>query len=88
MKVTAQLIIMWSGAALLAVGIILIIPQFYIEMTIYSQLKSAGLSSFDASKGIHLDTHYVGVMILAIGATLEIVGYVSTLPWKQEKNSI
>jgi hypothetical protein len=81
-----QLIIMVSGAVLIVLGIALVIPQFYIEMQIYAQLKSIGASGFDASKGIHISTSYVGVMVLGTGATLEIVGYVSGI-WKHRKNS-
>ena len=83
----AQLIIMISGAVLLTVGIIMIIPQFCIEMWIYYKSATISPSQFDASKGIKLGTQYVGVMVLAIGATLEIVGYVSTLPWRDRKHS-
>ena len=82
-----QLIIMISGVALLVVGIGLIIPQFIVEMLIYRQSKIIDLSTINASRGITLGTHYVGVMVVAIGATLEIIGYISTLPWKNGKNS-
>jgi uncharacterized membrane protein len=86
-KDISQLIIMTSGAVLIVVGIGLIIPQFYIEMSIYAQIKSIGPSGFDASRGLHISTSYVGVMVLGLGAVLEIIGYISVVPWKENKNS-
>jgi hypothetical protein len=56
-------------------------------MSLYSNLKTVNPSGFDASKGIHFNTSYVGVMVLGIGATLEIIGYISTLPWRTSNNS-
>jgi hypothetical protein len=77
---------MISGAVLLVAGIALIIPQFYIEMLTFSQLKPVDRSTLDASKGLSFTTSYVGVMVLGIGPFLEIVGYISTVPWRQNKN--
>ena len=64
---SAQLIIMWSGAALIAAGILMIIPQLYFEILLMQKLVHPNTSGaeFEASKGLKVSTSYVGVMTIA-----------------------
>jgi hypothetical protein len=86
-QIIPQLIVIVSGAVLLAVGIGLIIPQYQIEMSIYkSKEQPVNTSAINPPKregDIPVNTSYVGVMVLSIGATLEIVGCLSTLARKR-----
>lgn len=83
----AQLIIMLSGALLIVVGIGLIVAQMWIEVTIPAHafdqrsgmLKGAGTE-------VSVQTTYVGLIVLFVGAFLEIVGYVAGRPWKRVGN--
>jgi hypothetical protein len=63
-RVSPQYILLWSGAGLIIVGVLLTAIQFSIE----------------ANNGIPFGavTHYVGVMVLAIGALLELLPFATT----------
>jgi hypothetical protein len=56
-------ILLWSGAGLIIVGVLLTAIQFGIE----------------ANSGIPFGTvtHYVGVMVIAFGALLELLGFLA-----------
>jgi hypothetical protein len=75
---------MWSGAALIAAGILMIIPQLYFEILLMQKLVHPNTSGaeFEASKGLRVSTSYVGVMVVVVGAFLETVGYLAILPWR------
>lgn len=79
----AQLIIMLSGALLIVVGIGLIVAQMWIEVTIPTQeFARRGASLEGAGTKASVQTTYVGLIVLFVGAFLEIVGYVAGRPWK------
>ena len=81
----AQLIIMISGALTLLTGLIMTVHQYAAEAgkggrNQHRPPHSRNMS-FSPTGGFKVATTYVGVLIAAIGALLEIVGYLSTAPW-------
>lgn len=78
-----QLIIMLSGAALMVVGVVLVIVQLTHELNTPGFAGSSRSLETTPTGGIKLSTTYVGLVILAIGAALEIVGYVASRPWSR-----
>ena len=62
-RISPQYILLWSGAGLIIVGVLLTAIQFGIE----------------ANSGIPFGviTHYVGVMVIAFGALLELLGFLA-----------
>ena len=79
----AQRIIMLSGAVLIVAGIGLIIAQMWIEVTQPQHAFSQrGASLEGAGTKATVQTTYVGLIIVFVGAFLEIVGYVASRPWK------
>jgi hypothetical protein len=60
-RMSPQYILLWSGTGLIIVGVLLTAIQFGIE----------------ANNGIPFGaiTHYVGVMVIAFGALLELLGF-------------
>jgi hypothetical protein len=79
----AQLIIMLSGALLIVVGIGLIIAQMWIEVTIPAhEFAQRGATLEGAGTKTSVQTTYVGLIVLFVGAFLEIIGYVTSSPWK------
>jgi hypothetical protein len=62
-RISPQYILLWSGAGLIIVGVLLTAIQFGIE----------------ANNGIPFGviTHYVGVMVIAFGALLELLGFLA-----------
>lgn len=75
-----QLIIMLSGAVLLMVGVVLVSIQFGHEMMAGIPASPRALKG--GKEGAELTTTYIGLMVTAIGAFLETVGYLATLPWR------
>jgi uncharacterized membrane protein YidH (DUF202 family) len=65
-----QLIIMLSGAALLAAGIVLVCIQIW-KFGFVADPRTGNLTW----QGFDFKTHYVGVLVIAFGVLLEIVGY-------------
>ena len=62
-SISPQYILLWSGAGLIIVGVLLTAVQFGIE----------------ANNGIPFGTitDYVGVMVIAFGALLELLGFLA-----------
>ena len=62
-RMSPQYILLWSGTGLIIVGVLLAAIQFGIE----------------ANNGIPFGaiTHYVGVMVIAFGALLELLGFLA-----------
>ena len=62
-SISPQYILLWSGAGLIIVGVLLTAVQFGIE----------------ANNGIPFGavTHYVGVMVIGVGAILELLGFLA-----------
>jgi energy-converting hydrogenase Eha subunit E len=82
-----QLIIMLSGAALIVVGVILVILQLNHELALSSFNPSSRALQTSPTGGLQLATTYVGLIVLAIGATLEIVGFVAASPWRSSRSA-
>ena len=81
-----QLIIVISGAVLIAVGILAICAQMYTEFM--SGSFPGGFSSLEAIPAhFKVSTSYVGIELVILGVVLEIVGYIGTGPWKKFTNS-
>lgn len=74
---------MLSGALLIVVGIGLVIGQMWIEVTIpATQFDPRGATFEGAGAKASVQTTYVGLIVLFVGALLEIIGYVAGKPWK------
>lgn len=84
-----ELIIMLSGAALILVGISMVGAQLYVELMTGSFAGGEIMSGarVTPSSGLDVSTSYVGVMLIAIGAGLEIIGYMASRPWRTDQNS-
>lgn len=80
---TPQLVIMVSGAALIVTGLVLITVQFYQEVLVLGSRPASRSIETDPSGGLKLTTTYVGLVVVAIGALLETVGYLAALPWRR-----
>ena len=76
-----QLIIMLSGAALMVVGVVLIVVQLAHELNAPAFEATSRTLETTPTGGIRLSTTYVGLVVLALGAALEIVGFVASRPW-------
>jgi hypothetical protein len=62
-RISPQYVLLWSGAGLIIIGALLTAIQFGIE----------------ANSGIPFGafTHYVGVVVIAVGAILELLGFLA-----------
>ena len=86
-RMLPQLIIMLTGAVLIAVGLIFIGMQFQNEARA-GRLMSQPVDPMaqhilvDPKKGVDLTTRFVGLEIIIIGAVLEIAGFLGVRPWR------
>jgi uncharacterized membrane protein len=79
-----QLIVIVSGAVLMLTGIVLVV----IEMRI--QMNSPGTKRITRSFNVSgpfktkatLKTTYAGLVMILLGAVMEVVAYLATAPWK------
>ena len=62
-RISPQYVLLWSGAGLIIIGALLTAIQFGVE----------------TNNGIPFDavTHYVGVMVIGVGAILELLGFLA-----------
>jgi hypothetical protein len=83
-RLLPQLILMLSGAALLVVGVILVFIQVSAaeNATDVSAAMSQRVASGPDPKGMEITTHsldistkYIGLEVIAIGAALEVFGF-------------
>jgi hypothetical protein len=74
-----------TGALVLVVGLVMAVHQYAREAARSSRnqnrLPYSRSMTFSPTGGFKVQTTYVGILITAIGALLEIVGYLSTAPW-------
>ena len=77
-----QIIIMLSGAILIVVGLVLVALQFQHDTNMPAHAPDTRVLETTPTGGLKLTTTYVGLIVLGIGAALEIVGYVAALPWR------
>jgi hypothetical protein len=75
-----QMIIMVSGATLLVCGIGLIMYQLVMQLGMPANPRKLELNS----QGLSLVTNYVGLVVVAIGALLEVCGFVGVV-WIERK---
>jgi uncharacterized membrane protein len=72
-----KLIVIFSGLFLMIVGVGLILVQFYFQISapeiIFPQ-RGANLEAVGVKAGVA--TTYVGLVLVVVGAFLEIVGYI------------
>jgi hypothetical protein len=76
-----QILIMSTGTLLILCGIAMVAYQSYSEIT----SKHPGFPSQSATVApgqISVTTRFPGIELVAIGALLQIVGYLGTQPWK------
>jgi hypothetical protein len=79
----AQLIIMVCSAILIIFGLGLIAVQMWVQVTapdIEFRPRGIGLETMGTKASVN--TTYVGLIIVVVGAFLEIVGYLASKPWK------
>jgi hypothetical protein len=77
-----QATIMFSGLALIIVGILAIGMQL-TEETMNGASQAVQQQQIVVSPSqLNASTRFVGLELVVIGALLQIVGYVTTLPWK------
>jgi hypothetical protein len=86
-RMLPQLIIMSTGAVLIAAGLIFIAMQFRNEAHAAGILSrpvdpAAQHMLVDPNKGVDLSTRFVGLEIIVVGAVLEIAGFLGVRPWK------
>jgi hypothetical protein len=74
---------MLSGAILIAVGVVLIAVQFQHDLNIPNFTPSPRILETSPTGGLKLSTTYVGLIVVGIGAALEIAGYVAATPWRK-----
>jgi hypothetical protein len=67
-----QLIVMASGAILILFGMLPVTIQFFRTRN-DRMSRSASISK----RGLEVKTSYVGLIIIALGAALEVLGYLS-----------
>jgi hypothetical protein len=81
-----QTLIMFSGMALIILGLIGITAQFIIESKF--MLTPLPLSNVNVgTQQLSASTHYVGLELVLVGALLEIVGYLAATPWREPPQS-
>jgi hypothetical protein len=72
-NISPQYILLWSGAGLIIIGVLLTAIQFGIEAK--NGVPFGGEASAFSYFGVV--THYVGVMVIAFGALLELLGFLA-----------
>ncbi len=77
-----QMLIMSSGALLILCGIAMVAYQGYSEITSQQSGVQQQQSASVAPGQISVTTRFPGIELVAIGALLQIVGYLGTQPWK------
>jgi hypothetical protein len=78
-----QMLIMSSGALLILCGIAMVAYQGYSEITSQqSGFQQQQQTASVAPGQISVTTRFPGIELIAIGALLQIVGYLGTQPWK------
>lgn len=81
---SAQLIIMISGAGLIIVGTILVVFQMILQVKfpeVRFPPREINVSGpFKTKAGLR--TTYSGLVMIVVGALMEIIGYLATTPWK------
>ena len=77
-----QWLIMATGVALVAVGVVLIVAQIWLQITlpeVQFPSRSANLEGVGAKASV--TTTYVGLVLVVIGAFLEVIGFIGSKPW-------
>jgi hypothetical protein len=78
-----QATIMFTGVALIALGILATGLQLAFEITSGSLPSGPPSQSITVSpNNLQAGTRFVGLELVIVGALLEIVGYLATKPWK------
>jgi hypothetical protein len=72
-SVSLRYLLLWTGAVLIIVGVLLIAIQVGIEAKDGDLFggRASGFSYFGVL------THYVGVMVIAFGALLDLLGFLA-----------
>jgi uncharacterized membrane protein len=85
-----QLIVVCSGALLIVGGLSLIIAQFWLEASLAAdgpQFPSRSANVEAGGIAASVQTTYVGLVVLVVGAVLEVVGFLATRPWRPAEPS-
>ena len=81
-RVTAQVIIMLSGAALI-VGVVLVVLQFQHQLSMPDFVPRTRSVRVQPTGAFDIKATHAGLVLVAIGAFLEAVGYMATVPWRK-----
>lgn len=82
-RVTAQVIIMLSGAALIVVGVVLVVLQFQHQLSMPDFVPRTRSVRVQPTGAFDIKATHAGLVLVAIGAFLEAVGYMATVPWRK-----
>jgi hypothetical protein len=80
-----QMLIMCTGTILILCGIAMVGYQGYSEIAspATSQVQQQQQATVATSGEISVKTRFPGIELIAIGAVLQIVGYLGAQPWKR-----
>jgi len=82
-----QATIMFTGAALIGLGILAIGLQLVVEIMDGALSRAPTSQSIAVSpNNLAAGTRFVGLELIIVGALLEIVGYLATKPWKAQSD--
>ena len=76
---------MLTGAFLIFVGVGFIAAQIWLQViSPETTFPSRGLDVEGAGAKASLKTTYVGLVLVMVGAILEVIGFLADKPWKQQ----
>jgi hydrogenase/urease accessory protein HupE len=86
-----QAIIMVSGAALIAVGVLFTGAQLALEFMRGPPIANSASATPSqrivvSSSQVDATTRFVGLELVIVGTVLQVIGYVSTRPWTSNKD--
>jgi hypothetical protein len=84
-----QALIMASGLLLIVIGVLAIGAQMLTELQPQTQhaLSPPPQTVAVSRDQLTASTRFVGLELVLVGALLEIVGYVATLPWRSPEKA-
>lgn len=80
-----QKVVLWTGAALILTGLALVVAQFWVQMGApETNFPTRSLTIEGAGAKAGVNTTYVGLALVVVGAFLESLAFVATKPWQRE----
>ena len=89
MKNWPQATIMFSGTLLVLIGVLADCGQLYVELLILPKVPvqprpndiRVTTNEFSAT------TRFAGIELVIVGAMLQVIGYLGTVPWRKPEKS-